>query len=161
MPRRARSPRKRGGALVIALALLALAAALLAGSAQLGRASMRSAQSQSASITADAEARRALAEFVAGWSPAYDSIAVGAWQQARIEPRAVGASGLEGFTRLRILRISNRRFVVGVETTIGSSRFTSARRRLSLIIDRRPASDTSAAMLPPAPIRQWSLADLF
>jgi hypothetical protein len=156
-----RSVRERGGALLVALALLALAGALLAGAAQAGRVMARSTQSHGATITVESEARAALAEFVGGWSPGYDSLRIGESSEAIIGPRRIGAAALVAVTRVRLLRISDTRYVVGLETSLGPDGLTSARRRLSLIIERRPATDTLAIRLPPTPIAQWSLADLF
>ena len=161
MPRRNNRTRERGGALLVALALLALAAALLAGSAQSGRLAIRSAQSHDVSITADAESRAVLAELMRGWSSSYDSLLVGQSRELTVGPRRVGAGGLVATSRVRLLRLSGTRFVVGVECTVGPEGAISARRRLSLILERRSPRDTSAAPLPPAPIRQWCIGDLF
>jgi hypothetical protein len=147
--------------LLVALALLALAAALLAGSAMAGRAMMRSTQSHGASITAESEARTALAEFVSAWSTAYDSLQIGRSFEAEIGPRRVGAAGLVALTRFRVLRVSSARYVVGLETSVGPLGLTTARRRLSLLIARQAESDSATIAGAPVPIGQWSLADLF
>ncbi len=161
MQRRDSRTREQGGALLVALALLALAAALLAGSAQAGRLAIRSAQLHDASITSDAESRTVLAEFVSDWSSRYDSLAVGRSTALTVGPRRIGAGGLVATSRVRLLRLAGLRFVVCVESSVGPEGAVRARRRLSLIIERGPVSDTSAAALPPAPIRRWSTADLF
>jgi hypothetical protein len=153
--------RERGGALLVALALLALAAALLAASAQAGRAIARSAQLYGASISVEAESRSALAEFVSAWSTAYDSLKIGASAEAVTGPRRVGAGGLVAVTRFRLMRVSGERFVVGLESSVGPPGLSMARRRLSLIIERRPMTDTSVMRRPPGPIARWSLSDLF
>lgn len=159
-PLRSRAGR-RGGALLVALALLALAGALLAASAQSGRAMARSALSHGAAIESDGECRKALAEFVATWPSSYDSLAVGAVRETTIGPRAVGASGLVGRTSVRLVRLSGGRYVIGAETSVGPPGLVTARRRLSLIIAESASSDTSTSGFPPAPIAQWSIADLF
>lgn len=159
--RRNSAPRERGGALLVALALLALAAALLAGAAQAGRLAFRSAQSHDASITSDAESRAVLAELMIGWARSYDSLLVGRSREITIGPRRVGAGGLVATSRVRLMRLSGTRFVVGVECTVGPEGAISARRRLSLIIERRSAADTSAGQVPPVPIGQWCIGDLF
>ena len=159
--RRDNQPRERGGALLIALALLALSAALLAGAAQWGRLALRSAQSHNASVTSDAESRAVLAELMSAWSSSDDSLPVGRSRELTVGPRRVGAGGLVATSRVRLMRLSATRFVVGVECTVGPEGAISARRRLSLILDRRVPADTSAAPLPPAPIRQWCIGDLF
>ena len=157
----AHSGARRGGALIVALALLALAGALLAASAQTGRAMARSALSHGAAIESDGECRKAMAEFVAAWSSGYDSLAVGATRELTIGPRAVGVGRQVGRTRVRLLRLSGGRYLIGAETTLGPPGVVTARRRLSLIIVEGASSDTSTTRAPPAPIAQWSMADLF
>lgn len=156
-----RDARRRGGALLVALALLALAAALLAGSAQAGRAMARSAQSHGASITAESESRAALAAFVGAWTAAYDSLKVGGAIQTQIATKHVGTAGLVASVRVRLMRLSEARYVVGLESAVGTPGGTIARRRLSLVVERPSGSDTLATRSPPAPIAHWSLGDLF
>jgi hypothetical protein len=156
-----RDGRKRGGALLVALALLALAAALLAGSAQAGRAMARSAQSYGARLTVETESRVALAEFLANWSSAYDSLKIGESVQANIGPRRAGAAGLVASARVRLMRLSAARYVVGMESSVGSTERSMARRRFSLVIERPPGADTSGKSRAPLPIAHWSLGDLF
>jgi len=158
---RARRSHERGGALLVALALLALAAALLAGSAQAGKSAARSAQSHASAITADAEARTALADFVAGWSWSDDSIEVGQGRETMVSPHRVGVAGLMASTRLRLVRVSSSRFVIGLEVTVGPAGVVGARRRMCLIMQRRLPTDTTADPQAPQPIVQWSIADLF
>ena len=153
--------RERGGALLVALALLALAGALLAGSAQAGRAMARSAQSYDASITAESESRATLAEFVGAWSSSYDSLAVGASIQTETAPSRVGATGLVASGRVRLMRLSTTRYVVGLELSVGALGRSMSRRRLSLIVERPRGSDPSTTSQPPVPITNWSLAELF
>ena len=145
----------------MALALLALAAALLAGSAQAARATARSAQSYGASLAAESESRAALAEFVGGWSTAYDSLRIGGSSEAVIGPRYVGGVGLVAVTRFRLTRLSAPRYVVALQSSVGPEGREAARRRLALILDQIPASDTVPTHQKRAPIARWSLSDLF
>jgi hypothetical protein len=161
MPARDRRSRERGGALLVALGLLALGAALLAGSAQSGRAAWRAAHSQVASVTADAEARAALGRIVRGWGGDYDSIAVGQSREVSVGARVVGAGGLVASTRLRVLRVSTTRYVVGIEVTVGPAGVVVARRRICVIMQREPPADTSSVSPAPRPIARWGVADLF
>ena len=161
MPWLDKRERERGGALLVALALLALAAALLAGSAQAGRAMARSAQSFRASIAVEAEARAAVAEFVGAWASANDSLRIGGSAESALAPKRLGTAGLVAVSRFRLLRVSASRYIVGVETSVGPPGQSSARRRLSLILERGPVSDTSVVKPPPIPIGHWSLSDLF
>jgi hypothetical protein len=153
--------KERGSALLVALALLALAAALLAGSAQAGRAIARSADSYGASITAEFESRAALADFLSAWSSSYDSLKVGASLEAEIAPRRVGSAGLVASARVRLMRLSASRYVVGLESVVGAPGLSMSRRRLTLIVERPLPSDSLAERKPPAPITRWSLTDLF
>ena len=153
--------RKRGSALLVALALLALAGALLAGSAQAGLALAWSAQSYGASITAESESRATLAEFVGAWSSSYDSLAVGASIQKEIAPSRVGTTGLVALARVRLMRLSATRYIVALESSVGEPGRAMSRRRLSLVLDRPRGSDSLTTRPPPAPIRNWSLAELF
>ena len=157
----ARPHQERGSALLVALALLALAAALLAGSAQAGRGLTRAAQSYRSSLTAEAEARVALAEFAASWSSAHDSLNIGGSAETTWGPRGVGSAGLVAVHRFRVIRISAVRYILGVESSVGPPGQSAARRRLSLIIDWRPVSDTLATRRILAPIPRWSLSDLY
>ena len=162
MHARVRRSHERGSALLVALALLALGAALLAGSAQAGRSASRSAQSHVAAITADAEARTALADFVGGWSGSSDSIEVGTGREASVAPHRVGLAGLMASARIRVLRVSSSHFVIGVEVTVGPAGVVAARRRMCLIIERQsPADSTATEPQAPQRIARWSAADLF
>ena len=152
---------RRGGALLIALALLALGAALLAGSAEAGRSAARSVQSHEAALLADGEARVAIAEFLTDWNQASDTLSVGTGFVATIGPRRRGSSGARVVTRLRLHRLTPARFVIAVDCQVGPDNAVLARRRLQLLLERPSRADSGAAVLPPAPIERWSLADLY
>lgn len=152
---------RRGGALLIALALLALGAALLVGSAEAGRSAARSVQSHEAALLADAESRVVVAEFMAGWNQSTDSLPVGAGLVATIGPRRRGSSGASVVTRLRLHRLSPARFVVAVDCQVGPDNAVLARRRLQVVLQRPSRSDTTAPMSPPTPIGRWGLTDLY
>ena len=59
------------------------------------------------------------------------------------------------------LRLSEGRYVVGLESSVRTPGGTIARRRVSLVVERASGPDTLAARLPPVPIGHWGLADLF
>jgi hypothetical protein len=147
--------------LLIALALLALGAALLAGSAEAGRSAARSVQSYEAALLAEAESRVAVAEFMAGWSPAADSLPVGAGFGSTIGPRHPTGSAMTVVSRLRLQRVSSARFVLAVDCQVGPDNAVQARRRLQLLLERPSRSDSTAPILPPVPLKRWSFADLF
>ena len=161
MPRRSSGPPRRGGALLVALALLALASAMLAGSAQAGRFASRSAQSHSAGITADAATRAAMAEFMVQWSASDDVLPIGQGRVTIVGPRRVGAGGMVSVTQLRLLRLSSARFMLAAESAVGPEGAIASRRRLCLIIERVPSADTTGVPAPPVPIGRWSISDLY
>lgn len=152
---------RRGGALLIALALLALGAALLAGSAEAARSAAQSVRSHEAALLADGESRVAVAEFMAAWNQSADSLPVGAGLVATIGPRRRGSSAASVVTRLRLHRLSLARFVVAVDCQVGADNAVLARRRMQLLLERPARRDSTAPILPPAPIGRWSLTDLY
>ena len=146
---------------MIALALLALGAALLAGSAEAARSAARSAQSYEASIVAEGESRRAVAEFVAGWGPAHDSLAVGAGLAVTTGPLLRGTGAWPVLTRLRLIRLAQERYVIAVDCQVGPGNVGYARRRLQVTLGRPARQDSTAPPLPPVPVARWGVADLF
>lgn len=152
---------RRGGALLIALALLALGAALLAGSAEAARSAAQSVRSHEAALLADAESRAAVAEFMAGWSQAADALPVGAGLDAIVGPRRRGSGAAIVLTRLRLQRLSPARFVVAVDCQVGPAAAVLARRRLQILLERPARADSTAPIRPPEPIGRWSVADLY
>lgn len=152
---------RRGSAVLVALALLALGAALLAGSAEAARSAARSVQSYEATIVAEAESRRAVAEFVAGWGPVHDSLAIDAGLGVLSGPTPRGAGRWPVTTRLRLLRLTQARYVIAVDCQVGPGSVGYARRRLQVTLERATPADTTAPSLPPTPIGRWGMADLY
>ena len=152
-----RRSNRRGGALVVAIALLALGAALLAGTAAVARSVARGTQLAEATLLASSESRVALAEFVAGWSGAEDALAVGGKVDQTFGPRLRGPSATPVTTHLRVMRLSNMRFAVAVDCQVGPDGAILARRRLQLLLERPTAGDSA----PPTPIGRWALSDLY
>ena len=153
--------RRRGGALLVALALLALGAALLAGSFAAGISAQRSVQSREAALLAATEVRASVAEFMSHWGAADDSLAVGAERAVVLGPRARGSGAVSMITRLRLRRLSSTRYVVVADCQAGPDDAVLARRRLRVILERVRTADAAAAGLAPAPIDRWTLADLY
>ena len=152
---------RRGSAVLVALALLALGAALLAGSAEAARSAARSVQSYEATIVADAESHRAVAEFVAGWGPAHDALGVGADLAGTTGPKSRGSGAWPVVTRVRLIRLASARYVLAVDCQVGPGSVGYARRRLQVTLERPAQQDSTAPPLPPVPIGRWSVADLF
>lgn len=150
-----------GGALLVALALLAMGAALLAGSFAAGTAAQRSVQSREAALLAGTEARAAIAEFVSGWGGAEDSLAVGAERFLVLGPRPRDSGAVSMITQLHLRRLSATRYVLVADCQAGLDDAVLARRRVRAILDRGQAVDSMAPAPAPAPTRRWSLADLY
>lgn len=152
---------RRGSALLIAVSLLALAGALLAGAIASARAVARAEVSREASLAAEAESRLVIAAAVQGWTPANDSLPIGAAHEHTIGPRHVGSAGAVASTKVRIQRLTTLRYVIATDCAVGSDTIVLARRRMHLLLERALPADTTAAMAPPAPIARWSMSDLF
>ena len=152
---------RRGSAVLVALALLALGAALLAGSAEAARSAARSVNSYEATIVAEAESHRVVAEFVAGWGPTHDSLAIGAGLAITTGPRSRGSGAWPVVNRVRLIRLASARYVLAVDCQVGPGSVGYARRRLQVTLERPAQQDSTAPLLPPVPISRWSVADLF
>jgi hypothetical protein len=144
--------RRRGMALLGALALLALSAALLAGSFAVARATMRSSRSVRTTARVDGEARRSLAEVLIGWTPAWDSLAVGAVAAAPLGAESVEA-GPPLVRSAVVRRIDDRLYVVSVDVRAVDAGTPIAERRARLVLERR----TSMPAARPAPLARWSM----
>ena len=152
---------RRGGALVLALGLLALGAALLAGSLAAGRAAQRAVQSYEAALLAGSEVRASIAEQMSRWSAAEDSLAIGAERISVLGPRARGSGAVAMTTQVRLRRLSATRYVMVADCQAGADAAVLARRRVRVLLERPKAMDSSATALPPGPISRWTLADLY
>ena len=155
------SAARSGGALLIAVALLALGAALLVGTSSAARAAARAESSREAQVLAGAEVRVALAEFLTGWGATHDALAVGSSVVDTVGPRQRGFGGALVQTRLRLLRLTGTRFVLSAECQVGPDDAVQARRRAYLLLERALQIDSTAPILTPAPIIRWGLGDLF
>jgi hypothetical protein len=147
--------------LLIAVSLLALAGALLAGAMASARAAARAESSREASLLADAESRVVIAGAVQGWTPADDSLPIGAAREHTIGPRRVGSTGAMASTKVRIQRLAVGRYVIATDCEVGADTVVLARRRMQLLLERVVPADTTAAMPRVAPIARWSMSDLF
>jgi hypothetical protein len=152
---------RKGGALLVALALLALGAALLAGTSSAARAAARAESSREAQVLAAAEVRVALSEFMTGWSSVHDALPVGSDLVDTVGPRQRGFGGSIVQTRMRLLRLTGLRFVLAADCQVGPDDAVQARRRAYLLLERALQIDSTAPILPPAPVTRWGLADLY
>lgn len=151
--------------MVAALALLTLAAALLGLASTAASDASRAVRAERASLAVESAARHALVHALAAWTEDRDSLPIGvAAERALRESECGGVEGtpLEG--RLRVQRLDNDLWAltVDVRATAGP---TLARRRVQLLVQRRPPGPaTDSLPVPaaaPAPIAQWSIADLY
>jgi hypothetical protein len=151
---------RRGGALLVALALLALGSALLVGAASAARAATHAEETLEAVAAAESELRLVLAEALTTWNASLDSMPVGAFALRAVPPRRNGFGAVEMRSTVRIQRIGATRFVVAASTQAGPSGALAARRRAQLLVEQVIPSDSLAPMRPPSPIVRWSTAEL-
>jgi hypothetical protein len=145
--------------LVAVLALLALGAALIVGAFAAARGSARASRSMRAATVAQAAARRALARTMSSWSPADDSLGVGAFStRAFSESAAIALDSAD--VRVRLHRLSLSLYVVAAEASVPSARAPLARRRVRVLLERAPTID-STIVQPIRPVARWASADLY
>jgi hypothetical protein len=154
----ARRRRRRGVALVSALALLTLAAALLAGSFASSTSLVRAERSARAAVYAETLARHAAAEVFAAWVDDGDPIAVHAYSDREGQ---VSASFGRTVVRARIHRISASLYTITVDVRVGAGAVPIAHRRARLVVERSPPSDSVGAPGALRPIAQWSFAGIY
>lgn len=152
---------RRGGALLVAVALLSLAGALLAGAMASAHAAARAAKSYEAAFIADAESRVVIAATVAAWSAADDSVPIGSSRIVSIGPRHAGSAGAIVLTRVRVQRLTADRYVIATDCQVGPDSAVQARRRMHLVLERAARADTTLPVAAPSPINRWSMSDLF
>jgi len=104
-------------------------------------------------------ARRALGRAVGGWQPMDDSLPIGAFT-LRTSPESTVVPLDSANTRLRVQRLSLTRFVISVDVVVPAVGPTLARRRMRVLLERPPSPD-STTVLPPRPLMQWSVAELY
>lgn len=156
--------RRRGTAIVAALALVALAGALLSVAAAHSTAGAGAARAERAAVIVEGAAMRSLAEVLAEWPPAADSLPDGAFgDRALVIPREPHEGGPPLAGRLRVQRIGPAMYAVTVEVHAASSESAPAfaRRRMRLLVRRGAPSDSAGATPVPVPIPRWAIADLY
>jgi hypothetical protein len=146
---------RRGVALLAALALLALAAALVVGTFGAGRAMSRATVAAHAAARADAGARRALAQALAGWESSLDSLPIGAVVARFLSNDDPGAPPLVVSARIRRLRGDVFLIVTEAKVSVGAT--LVARRRYRLLVERASAGDTTRRVVTPSPLAEWAL----
>lgn len=150
---------RRGVVLVAVLALLTLSAALIAGAFAAARASARATRSTRAAIVAHAAARRALVRAAAAWTGSDDSLNIGAFDvRASRESASVALDSAD--TRLRVHRLSPSLVLLTAEASVPSRGAPIARRRVHVLLERVPTTD-STAVSRVRPITRWASGDLY
>ena len=145
--------------LVAVLALLTLSAALIAGAFAAARASARATRSTRAAIVAHAAARRALVRAAAAWTGSDDSLNIGAFDvRASRESASVALESAD--TRLRVHRLSPSLVLLTAEANVPSRGAPIARRRVHVLLERVPTTD-STAVSRVRPITRWASGDLY
>lgn len=152
---------RRGGALLVAVAILALGAALLAGASASARAATRAEVTLEAILAAEAESRVALAERVMGWSAADDSLPIGRSVVRAYAPRRNGFGGFVARSVVRVHRVDTVLYMVAVRTRVGPDSAPWAQRRLGMLLARRALPDTATTAEIPSRIARWGMTDLF
>jgi hypothetical protein len=153
-----RRRRRRGVALVAALALLTFAAALLAGSFASSTSLVHAERSARAAVYAEILARRVAAEVLATWVDGGDSIAVHGHDDR--EPMVRSSFG-RTVARTRIQRISASLYAITVDVRVGTGAVPVAHRRVRLVVERSPPSDSAGPPGAPRPIARWSFAGIY
>jgi hypothetical protein len=152
--------KRRGVALVAALAVVALATGLLVGAFASARALARANASARSAHRAESGARRAMAEVVMGWDGALDSLAVGASVE-RVIPSPPADAGPRLSRLCRVQRLSRSLFLVAVDVRVGEGSSSMARRRYRLLLQRDSLADSGSAPRAPRPISRWSIAEWY
>lgn len=152
---------RRGTALVAALALVVLAAALLASAALVASSGAATALRARASLAAESGVRRALADGLISWNPAWDSLGTGA--ALAVDPASVNddsGAGLPMLVTIRAQRLAPTLYALTADVRVGGEPLL-ARRRASIVVQRSGLAAPGVALSTLAPIVRWSTADLY
>jgi hypothetical protein len=149
---------RRGLALVATLGLLLLAGALLAGSFVSSLGLRRATTGLTAVARADWAQRRALADALAGWDAAADSLPLGAAMDRPVVVSRTGGPAVHVHARLR--HLTPAIYSVTVAVRVGDGAVPMATRRVRLLLARPAGGDSAAGSRVPSPLARWSMSDL-
>ena len=156
--------KRRGMALVAALALLALTAALATATFSAARAMRRAALLTRARARVEAGVPRAFAEVLAGWNAAMDTLPVGGVVEMVLASDSAMAGPPLGRTA-RVTRATDRLYAVTVDIRAFGGAHPLARRRARLWLERAgsapPPGAVAGVPLPPPFVTPWALSDLY
>lgn len=138
------------------MVLLALSSALVVGTFSASRAMHRSASAARERARVETEVTRALGEVLVHWTPALDSLPVGAGVDLALDPEPAEA-GPALLRRARAERVAERLYAVTVDVRALARDEPLARRRARLWLQR----DTGTVFTTPAPVTPWAFADLY
>jgi hypothetical protein len=96
---------------------------------------------------------------VASWSPADDSMNLGAYD-VRAWRDSASAAADAADTRVRVYRVSSTLYLVTAEASVPSAAAPIARRRARVLLERAPTIDTTIVSRPRA-IARWASGDLY
>jgi hypothetical protein len=140
------------------LVMLALTTALLAGSAAWADATARATRSARAAAVAASEADRAVAEQLVRWSAAEDALPIGTGFESAVASATSPIDATAG--RVRVVRASERLWLIAAEVRVPASGRPIAQRRWRLIVERPSDADTTRLPVP-RPLARWAANDLF
>ena len=121
---------------------------------------MQSARTTRAMARAETGAQHAIGEVLSGWRAQYDSLAVGGFVEPSLAPEPLAASPAL-VRRARVLRITDRVYVISVDVRAFEWAMPIAQRRVRLVLERPVSIDSTAPSAVPVPISRWSVAELY
>ena len=140
-------------ALLIAIVLLSLCAALVVGATSAANALARSERSTEAAIRVAYAAERGIAETISGWG-AEGSLPVGATSEW-----LTSTDGIR--LRIRVERLSERRFLVASSASAGNDSVRVATRNVTILLETPLQVDSLGQSIRPIPVARWALADIY
>ena len=154
---------RQGLALVASLGLLMLGAALLAGTSLASLELRRAVRGRAAGARAAWETQRAAGLLLQQWDAELDSMPVGATRERSLLPPTEGPVTQ---VTARVRRLADRRYAAVLRARVGveGTRGTLANRRVRLLLDRAPPSDSTNPLAPPPvvmPIARWRVVDVW
>jgi hypothetical protein len=151
-------------ALLAALVLLALSAALAVATFSAALAMRHAALTARARARVETEVRRAVAEVLASWSAALDTMPIGSGMAVALGgiPPSAGAPLVRS---ARVDRVADGLYAVTVDMRAFASERPLARRRARLWLEQPagppPPGGPPGASAPPPVVTPWGLDDLY
>ena len=131
-----------------------------AGPAAAARSVQRAAGTRESATLAEARWRTDAAQFLSTLDSTANTLAAGGERRATVGP-TVQVNGEVVTTKLRLLRIDARRFLLAVSTQVGPDDAVRARRRASILLETPAIIDSSAPTRPPVLVTHWAQHHLY